>query len=226
MDRKLYAQILILLLIPTLPQKTEAMATLYVDPPTTITSIDDTFSINITVSDVTDLGGWEFKLYYLSSKLNGTNIIEGPFLKQGGYTYFAIVNFIDTYNSTHGIAWVTCTLLGTDPGVNGNGTLATITFKAKQLGTSSLSLTDTWLSDSQPISHKTLNGLVVVTWLGDFDVDFDVDEDDLWYFCARFIDYYKIHVKDPLCDFDKDGDIDEDDLWTFCEAFIDYWNAH
>jgi len=62
--------------------------------------------------------------------------------------------------------------------------------------------------------------------LGDLDRDGDVDEDDLWYFCEAFIDYYKIHVKDPLCDFDNDCDIDEDDLWTFCGAFIDYWKAH
>ena len=69
------------------------------------------------------------------------------------------------------------------------------------------------------------DGWIVITWEGDFDGDFDVDEDDLWYFCARFIDYYKIHVKDPLCDFDDDCDIDEDDLWKFCAAFIDYWKA-
>jgi len=40
------------------------------------------------------------------------------------------------------------------------------------------------------------------------------------------MDYYKIHVKDPLCDFDKDCDIDEDNLWTMAEAFIDYWKHH
>jgi parallel beta-helix repeat protein len=62
--------------------------------------------------------------------------------------------------------------------------------------------------------------------LGDLDRDGDVDEDDLWYFCARFIDYYKIHVKDPLCDFDNNCKIDEDDLWTMCGAFMDYWKHH
>ena len=62
-------------------------------------------------------------------------------------------------------------------------------------------------------------------WLGDLDGDFDVDEDDLWYFCAGFINYYKMHVIDPKCDFDKDGNIDEDDLWTFCSAFIQYYKA-
>jgi hypothetical protein len=162
MDKKLYVITLILLLIPALPISTKAIITLYVDPPTTVTSIGDTFSVNITISDVTDLGGWEFKLYYSSSNLNGTDLIEGPFLKQGGDTYFSIINFTDNYNSTHGIAWVTCALLGADLGVNGNGTLAVVTFKAKQLGTSNLSLTDTWLSDSEPISHVSLSGIVHV----------------------------------------------------------------
>jgi parallel beta-helix repeat protein len=62
--------------------------------------------------------------------------------------------------------------------------------------------------------------------LGDLNGDSEVDEDDLWYFCEAFIDYYKIHVLDPKCDFDRDCDIDEDDLWTMCAAFIDYWKAH
>ena len=62
--------------------------------------------------------------------------------------------------------------------------------------------------------------------LGDLNRDGKVDEDDLWHFAAAFIDYYKIHVLDPLCDFNKDGKIDEDDLWTMAAAFIDYWKAH
>jgi parallel beta-helix repeat protein len=65
-----------------------------------------------------------------------------------------------------------------------------------------------------------------VALLGDLDRDRDVDEDDLWYFCGAFIDYYKIHVYDPLCDFNRDLEIDEDDLWKMCEGFIDYWKVH
>ncbi len=67
------------------------------------------------------------------------------------------------------------------------------------------------------------DGTVTVTWLGDLDADYDVDEDDVWHFCRSFNNYYKIDVKDPLCDFDCDCDIDEDDLWKFCGAFIDYY---
>ena len=36
-----------------------------------------------------------------------------------------------------------------------------------------------------------VDGTVTVTWLGDLDGDFDVDEDDLWAFCAAFIEYYQ-----------------------------------
>jgi len=80
-------------------------------------------------------------------------------------------------------------------------------------------------TDVDPGDNTKTHGPVKVTWLGDLDGDFDVDEDDLWAFCDAFIDYWRIHVKDPLCDFDDDCDIDEDDLWTFCEAFIDYWKS-
>jgi hypothetical protein len=50
-----------------------------------------------------------------------------------------------------------------------------------------------------------------------------VDEDDLWYFCAAFIDYYKNEKCDVKCDFDGSGVIDEDDLWFFCAQFIAYY---
>jgi len=85
--------------------------------------------------------------------------------------------------------------------------------------------------------NNCTDGWIVVTWQGDLTdenhltppggvPDMKVDENDLWYFCAAFIDYYKIHVKDANCDFDNNCKIDEDDLWTFCGAFIDYWKAH
>jgi hypothetical protein len=162
MNEKIVAGIFTFLLILYFPLGINTLTVLYVNPSTIMTSVGDSFSVNITISGVNDLGGWEFKLYYLSANLNGTDLVEGPFLKQGESTYFDIIDFTDNYNSTHGIAWVTCALLGDGPGVDGNGTLAVITFKAQQLGTSGLSLTDTLLSDSQPIPHVALNGIVHV----------------------------------------------------------------
>jgi len=64
--------------------------------------------------------------------------------------------------------------------------------------------------------------------LGDFDEDRDIDEDDLWYFCAYFITYHRYGFIDEMkpFDFNNDSKIDEDDMWMFCSAFIDYWKRH
>jgi hypothetical protein len=80
--------------------------------------------------------------------------------------------------------------------------------------------------DEVDIADNTFSNLTVtVTWLGDMDGDCDIDEDDLWHFCAMFLFYYKTYPRrlDPRCDLDEDCDIDEDDLWIFCSAFIQYY---
>lgn len=79
--------------------------------------------------------------------------------------------------------------------------------------------------------------MVIVTWQGDLTDKFHVtppggvpegkvDENDLWYFCGVYIDYYKIHWLEANCDFDTNGKIDENDSWVFCGAHIDYYKTH
>ena len=82
------------------------------------------------------------------------------------------------------------------------------------------------VGETDTADNNCANGHVTISWLGDLDGDFDVNEDDLWAFSRAFIDYYTIHVKNPNCDFDNNSKIDEDDLWTMAEAFIDYWKQH
>jgi len=138
--------------------------TLYVDPPSTTVNFEENFSINATVANVTDLGGWEFKLYYRNNVLNWISATEGPFLKQGGSTSFFIIEFNNNYNETHGRVWITCVLLGGVPGVSGSGTLTTINFTTVGSGTTSLHLADTVLGNStaNPIPHATSDGAVQV----------------------------------------------------------------
>ena len=96
--------------------------------------------------------------------------MEGPFLKTAGETFFWEVNFTDNYNATHGFVYAFCVLTHVIPGANGNGTLATITFKAKTCGSSVLDLTDTKLKNSEGdyILHETKDGSVTVAmYLGD-----------------------------------------------------------
>jgi hypothetical protein len=156
---------LMLLLVLTVPIHVLGEQTVVsVYPSASYVEVGSTFNVNVTVSNVHDLVGWEFKLYYLSAKLNGTGVAEGPFLKRGGNTFFYVVNFTDNYNATHGLVWLTCALLGAVPGVNGNGTLAIITFKAKEHGSSSLILQDTLLSDSKtnPIAYTVVHGIAYI----------------------------------------------------------------
>jgi hypothetical protein len=87
---------------------------------------------------VSNLYGYQFKLYYDSTIVNGTGQpTEGSFLSSGGgQTYFEIVSFTDDYNSTYGIVWIIGTLTGSVPGVSGGGVLATIEFKSLTVGAS------------------------------------------------------------------------------------------
>jgi hypothetical protein len=81
--------------------------------------------------------------------------------------------------------------------------------------------------DADPGDNTYTDGVVTVTLLGDTDGDFDIDEDDLWGFCAYFITYYTpgkgYMARSILFDFDENCKIDEDDLWTFCAAFNNYY---
>jgi hypothetical protein len=147
-----------------------ATPNMYIDPPLTNTSYGSVFSVNVSIANVNDLGGWEFKFFYNNSILSGVAAVEGPFLQQGGSTSFFIVSFDNNYNATFGRIWLTCVLLGHVPGVSGSGTLATITLSAISGGNTTLNLADTVLGDSQaqPIVHTTTDGNVQIT--GVFDI--------------------------------------------------------
>lgn len=116
-----------------------------IDPSVKNVTRGEIFKVNVTVTDVVDLYLWTFSLRWNSSILNITNIAEGPFLIQGGPTFFtyAEINYTGGY-----VREATCTLLGGIPGVSGSGTIAIITFEAMTEGASPLDLYDVVLLDS------------------------------------------------------------------------------
>ena len=131
------------------------VAAIFIYPKTSEGNVGENFIIEVKVSDVIDLYGYEFHLRWNPTLLDCVEVSEGPFLKSGGSTFF-------TYkiNSTEGCMVVDCTLLGDIQGVDGSGTLTTIKFYIKRTGECLLDLYDTILLNSaeQPIEHSTTDG--------------------------------------------------------------------
>jgi len=126
----------------------------YMDPQTISGTLGQNFTINIRISNVIDLYGWELKLRWNATILDVVNVTEGQFLKSHGETFFhQIVN-------EAGYLVLDCTLLGDVSGVNGSGVLATVEFYAEGKGESVLDLYDTILISSleQPIAHEATDG--------------------------------------------------------------------
>jgi hypothetical protein len=129
--------------------------TVAVSPSSITASVGQEFGININISGVSDLYGWEFKLGWNTSLLSLVGVNEGPFLKSGGNTFF-------TYflNTTDEHIVVDCTLEGSYPGVSGNGTLATVKLITTAVGECPLNLYDVILLNSyaQQINCTVVGG--------------------------------------------------------------------
>jgi len=173
-----------LFLLTTIPNRhisqASSIATVYIEPPEiTGLTIGEDFIINVSIANVSDLAGWEFRLYFLSRVINVIDAQEGPFLKSARSTIFVEATVTNYYNSTHGLVRLACALLGSGHGADGSGILATINFTIVGAGQTSLSLPqkETKLLDStptppgpQPITHTTTDGYVYVKPIGIHDI--------------------------------------------------------
>lgn len=131
-----------------------------VQPPSNlgIGKIGTIYTIDIVVQDAVKLGSWEFKLYYNAEvlKVPPEEVIEGPFLRSKGDTYFTW-----TYSTYYKYVMVSCTLTEA-ASASGSGTLATIKLLilGKPPGFTDLKLEDTILVDinGNPIVHTAEDG--------------------------------------------------------------------
>jgi len=121
------------------PIVTLDVTTITPNPPSEAPEVGQAFEVNVTISNVTDLFDWQIMLIFDTTILNATDVTEGPFLKQGGDTYFPTPDINNDYNATHGYVFAGSTLMG-GTGVNGSGVLATICFVGEAEGISNLVL--------------------------------------------------------------------------------------
>jgi hypothetical protein len=134
---------------------TSSTSTVYVDPQISYGIIGQNLLVNICVSDVADLYGWELKLGWNTTILDAVDVSEGALLASGGDPLFAY-----KINNTLGYMIVDCTLLGSVSGVNGSGVLTSVKFYVETFGECPLDLYDTILINSaeQAIEHVSLDG--------------------------------------------------------------------
>ena len=132
-------------------------------PNETIVSKHETFSVNVTVTNVTDLRCYDFRLCYNPTILNctGVQLPPGHFLEplnDPNNIVTVRLEYDNTFNFTHGRVWVAIALFRGEPGKNGSGTLATIHFKATKEGSSILNIYYTMLVNS---SAKAMPSIVI-----------------------------------------------------------------
>ena len=138
-----------------------ALATLSVSAPAT-TLVGSPLTVNVLISGITDLFGYQFSLAYNPAVLRATNVAEGAFLATAGTTYF-IGGTID--NTAGSVSAVADALIGPVPGAGGSGTLVTLSFDVTGPGTSTLVFSDVQLlsSSAADIPFTISNGTVTAT---------------------------------------------------------------
>lgn len=91
---------------------------------TTAGRLGKTFDVNVTISDVTNLYAYEFKLGYNTTLLDATRVRNGTFFPLPPKSWVAKM----AVNDTAGVVWVAVTLLAPELPKSGSGVLARITF--------------------------------------------------------------------------------------------------
>ncbi len=194
--------------------------TLRIAPTLVTQDVNQFFIANVTISNVFDLYGWEFRLAWNSSLLEATSVSEGAFLKAGGQTFFPSPKV----NNTIGYMLVDCTLLGYISGVSGSGVLAVITFFIENAGECQLDLHATTLINSteDSIEHIAIDGYFStdpIEFIWDVTGDGYVGIEDI----VAIADHFGIQAGDPnwnsLFDTNGDGYVGIDDIVEVAEHF-------
>ena len=133
----------------------------YVDQSTSYTSQYDTVNVNVTISNVTGLAGWQFALTWSNSKLNCTNATTyDPSSWSGSLSCDESMD--NSYTSQNGQYFIAKAMTDGDT-FNGTVTIASLTFYVLGFNTNTtLSLSDVQLCDSlgNSIATSATNGIV------------------------------------------------------------------
>ena len=121
-------------------------------------AVRESFTVDVVASDVANLGGFEFTLNYDPALIEFNEASLAAFLERSGREFSPTeVNM----NSETGTISFAAFSLGAESGANGEGALATLSFKVLAEGPSSLEISNAQLVDitGHPLEIKKLTGL-------------------------------------------------------------------
>ena len=123
--------------------------------------VDDTFTVHLKTENVSDLAGWQADIIFDPNVLKANSVSEGTFLKQkGGRTHFGK----GTINNQKGkIAGISSARIS-QGGVDGEGTLLSVTFTAKAAGETRVALRQFHAGSSagKTIPSRSLDTIITV----------------------------------------------------------------
>jgi hypothetical protein len=125
--------------------------TVRVDPAESIVRAGQTFTVSVMIDDVSDLGGFEFTLLFITTTVTVDSVAVGDFPGSTGRMTIPIGPIID--NQAGRASFATATV-GNVPGSSGTGALATIALTAQGSGESPLDLQDVVVLDTKA-QHQT-----------------------------------------------------------------------
>jgi general secretion pathway protein D len=120
----------------TLPTQSTGTASFGFDPPSISQTTGSTFAVNIVLSGVQNAFSVPLQVNYDPKTLQVLNVSNGTFLSQDGQ----IVTIVKRDDDTTGTLQLTATRPPGSSGVSGQGSVATLTFRAKAHGQSTLAI--------------------------------------------------------------------------------------
>ena len=140
--------------------------------------VGQTFTLFLTVKYVSNLAGWQLDLAFNPAVLKAISVTEGDFLSQGGGNTFFQAGNIN--NGAGAITGLSGAFIG-DGGLDGTGTLLSITFEAKAAGQGSLRLSGDRMgaSNGNRIHYDIVIPPVIVEGSYDLNGDGTVNIQDL-----------------------------------------------
>lgn len=135
-------RLLLTLIMPTIYPAFAGMIS--VQPATSTISLGAPLSLDVTVSSISDLYAFQFDIEFDPAVLSAITVAEGGLFNSVGV--FFSPGFIDNVGGT--ITFIGDSLSSVGPGINADGTLATILFNGIGSGSSTVDLANVTLLNS------------------------------------------------------------------------------